>query len=466
MAIPARQRKDVIFIVDDDQFFCSIISKWFEKSACRLVVCRSGEECLKQLKLQTPRLILLDLYMPGISGLEVLEQILALDVHIPVVMLSASDDIDTAVKAMRLGASDYISKPAEKAYLLDIVEQVLKQSQKKPEPASKESAEVAGYGALVGDSPAMKGLFNQLKRIADSSISVLIYGESGTGKELVARMLHKQSRPAKPFIAINCAAIPSNLIESELFGHEKGAFTGAVERRRGRFEEANGGTLFLDEVAEIDITLQAKLLRVLQERSFTRVGGSQVVRSSFRLIAATHRDLLKASRRGQFREDLFFRLAVFDLEIPPLRDRGDDVYLLSECFIDLLAREENISNSLRLSPQTREVFRYYEWPGNVRELQNAIHRALVVVDKDVIEPSHLPNRILASLPDGTVPAQSPAEIDDREAFGLPIMSLAELERLAITSAMRRHDNEISKVVDELGVGRSTLYRKLKQYQPK
>jgi DNA-binding NtrC family response regulator len=339
----------------------------------------------------------------------------------------------------------------------------------------------------VGDSPSMRQLFRQMDRVAASEITVLIHGESGTGKELVARAIHEASGRARgPYVTLNCAAIAESLQESELFGHEKGSFTGAEQRRIGRFEQADGGTLFLDEVAELSPALQAKLLRVLQERRFQRVGGTTEIQSDFRLIAATHRNLGDEVRAGRFREDLFFRIAVLELEIPPLRDRGDDVLLLSRSFLREISQQERGGAPITLAPSARSALLRYDWPGNVRELQNALHRGYVLSGGDTIRARDLPERILAGGYEESPSAELPS-VPDRPvgllrggpaaplngagmghgapsaAAGAGVSSLDEVEREAIRLALERCHWNLSEAGRQLGIGRTTLYRKIKKY---
>ena len=305
------------------------------------------------------------------------------------------------------------------------------------------------YGGMLGRDPSMRGLFREIERVAATDVTVLVHGESGTGKELVARALHDEGARAKgPFIALNCAAIPEALQESELFGHERGAFTGATERRKGRFEQADGGTLFLDEIAELALPAQAKLLRVLQQRTFHRVGGERELRSDFRLVAASHHALMERVAEGKFREDLFFRVAVFELDVPPLRERGDDVVLLARFFLR--------DAELVLSPAAEELVRTYDWPGNVRELENALQRARVVAREGTIQVTDFPRRIREESP------RSNPSLGASTDAG-PGATMEDLERAALVDALRRHDGNVAEVVRELGIGRTTVYRKLKKF---
>jgi DNA-binding NtrC family response regulator len=423
----------------------------------------SAEECLTSLASVLPDAICLDISMPGMNGLEALERIRSHHRMLPVVMLTADTNVDTVVSAMNLGAYDYVPKPIEHAKLVTTMRNAVEHARLSLRLAHLErEADGRGYSRLIGQSPAMRRLFRQLDRLSSSDITVLIHGESGSGKELVARAIHENSGRARgPFVALNCAAIPDSLQEAELFGHEKGAFTGAAARRLGRFEQADGGTIFLDELAELTPAAQAKLLRVLQERVFTRVGGNQEVRTDFRLLAATHRSLPELVKAGSFREDLFFRIAVYELEIPPLRARGDDILLLAQHFVEEIAPPERRPI---LSPELLAVLRAYEWPGSVRELRNAIERALVTSD-GVLRLEDLPERIRQCSPrprqETLMRSQMIAAID---ASGRAL-SLQEIERQAIELALERHDGNPTRAAEELNIGRATMYRKMKDLLP-
>jgi DNA-binding NtrC family response regulator len=399
---------------------------------------------------------------------------------------------------MQLGAYDYFTKPVDRTKLVTAIRNAAeRQSLKARLERLERDAEPSRRG-IVGGSPAIRSLHRQIDRVADSDVTVAIIGESGAGKELVARAIHDSSARANhPFVALNCAAIPETLQESELFGHERGAFTGANQRRVGRFEQAHSGTLFLDEVAELSLALQAKLLRVLQERVFTRVGGSQEVRSDFRLVTATHKNLADEVQAGRFRADLYYRIAVFELGLPALRDRREDVALLAHHFASAFASTEE----LRFSAEALELLMAYPWPGNVRELQNAIQHAAVVCSEHLIRSEDLPPRIRSmglAEDDGAAvrdaapsssaaeasttpvevalgslspPARSAADVEvpgaspaDPDAFpALPPVSLAELEKEAIRQAIDHNDGNVSAAIRQLGIGRTTLYRKLREY---
>jgi DNA-binding NtrC family response regulator len=411
--------------------------------------------------------VLLDINMPGLSGLETLERIKARHARLPVIMMTAQTGVETVVSAMQLGAHDYIPKPLEHPKLMAAVANALTHHQMSLRLTSLErEAAGEGFPGIIGESDAMAELFRQMDRVTESDITVLIHGESGTGKELIARGLHSRSgRRNGPFVALNCAAIAETLQESELFGHERGAFTGATAKRLGAFEQADGGTLFLDEVAELPPGLQAALLRATQERSFRRVGGAQDIASDFRLLAATHRELENEVKAGRFREDLYYRIAVFELDVPPLRDRHGDVVRLIRHAVARWAKQ-NEAPPPRLSATAMKVLTRYPWPGNVRELDNALQRAFALAREGLVRSEDLPRRIreaAAVAPiigaEGEERARDEASAD---AADLPY-NLEEVEQLIIERALRQTEGNLSEVVRMLGIGRTTLYRKLKKY---
>ncbi len=464
----------LILLVDDDVLLAELQSQWLLAEGYRVRTLEDGESCLAALAELLPDAVCLDLVMPGLSGLETLRRIKEHHPRLPVIVMTAHSEVSAAVEAMKLGAYDFLAKPVERAKLATVLANAVERSTMSVRLAQLER-EVGGggYPGIVGTSAAMRALYGRLDRIAPTDITVLILGESGTGKELVAQAIHEQSlRREQPIVAVSCAAIPESLQESELFGHEKGAFTGATARRIGCFERAHGGTLFLDEIGELSPAVQAKLLRVLQERVFARVGGSVEVRSDFRLIAATHRDLSREVEAGRFREDLFYRIAVMELEVPPLRHRPDDIPLLARHFLSGLAPAR--VGSVELSADTIDVLLRYSWPGNVRELRNAIERGAVECEDGIVRPADLPKRVSASAggvaprpsspPADTAASREPATAADRRMARDEVpRTLEDIERRAITEALARHNGNMMNVVRELGIGRTTLYRKLKKY---
>jgi DNA-binding NtrC family response regulator len=453
--------KPVVIVVDDDPTVVTLLERLLDRAGYTVETFSDAESCLRGLGRLLPDAVCLDLNLPGLSGVETLQRIKALEPFLPVVILTADDSVSSAVRAMQEGAYDYLVKPIDRAKLVTTIKNAVDRSKMSMRLAQLErEVEGRGYPGIVGAAPAMKALFRQMDRLAASDVSVLIHGESGTGKELVARAIHQQSgRRGAAFVAINCAAIPESLQESELFGHERGAFTGAADRRIGRFEQAHRGTLFLDEVAELSLALQAKLLRVLQERTFQRVGGSGDIKSDFRLLAATHRRLADEVKAGRFREDLFFRIAVFDLDVPALRARPEDIPALAVTLLAEAAGRRNVE----IEASAIERLKAYTWPGNVRELSNAMQRALVASDGKRITVGDLPDRVRGSSSAPTLArseaGRSASETTDMTFTG----TLEEMERLAIQHALARHNGNLVKVVQQLGIGRTTLFRKLKQY---
>lgn len=453
----------LVLAVDDDPSICDLAEACLAADDLMIKVACDGRGCVDSLARFLPDCVLLDLNLPDTSGLELLKSIKAHQPRLPVIMLTADVAVDTVVSAMQAGAWDYLPKPLDCTKLNATVRNAIAQHRLEVRVSQLErEARGGGYGGIVAAAESMKRLFRQMDRVSASDVTVLLHGESGTGKELVARALHQTgSRSRGPFVEINCAAIPESLAASELFGHERGAFTGADQRRIGRLEQADGGTLFLDEVAELDLSLQAKLLRALQERRFQRVGGNQEITPDFRLIAATHRQLEDEVAARRFREDLFFRIAVFELELPPLRERDDDALLLAEHFLP---------DDLRLASAVRQMFLAYPWPGNVRELQNAIEHASVVATGGTVRRDDLPRRIRnhPSVQPGAEAAAdeapgSAAEVGAGGADFEIVGTLDELESAAIRAAITRTDGNLSEACRMLGIGRTTLYRKLERY---
>ena len=456
----SRDLQSLIYLVDDDENLLILVSRWLERAGYEVSPLPCGESCLEALSEEVPAAICLDMNLPGLSGLETLERIREHHPQLPILFLTADDSAETAVRAMKLGAYDYLTKPLDQTRLLTALARAVEHGSLTARVTQLErEVEGRGYPGIVGSSPTMRAVFRQIDRLAVSDVTVLIHGESGTGKELVAKAIHEaSSRRNKPFIAVNSAAIPENLLESELFGHEKGAFTGAANRRIGRFEEANGGTLFLDEIGELSPSVQAKLLRVLQEKRFQRLGGTFQVQSNFRLLTATHRNLVEDVKSGRFREDLFFRLAVFELELPPLRDRAGDVATLAQTFI----REHRVSmgsSATGISPSALDILLRHAWPGNVRELQNVIQRALVVAETDEIRPGDLPERIRA-LQSGATAEGLTMQASNPDGDG---GTLEDASKRLLIAAMVKHDGNASAVMRELNVGRTRFYRMLRKF---
>lgn len=397
-------------------------------------------------------LVLTDLRLAGESGMDFLEECLRRDPAPIVVMMTAYGSVDTAVEAMRRGAYDYVTKPVNLDKLEMLLTRAVRTQRVEQENAQLRRQVDKHYGLerLIGRSPKMVEIFETIQQVADSKATVLIEGESGTGKELAAHAIHALSpRKNRPFVAVHCAAFSEKLLESELFGHEKGAFTGATERRIGRFEQADGGTLFLDEIGEIDATVQVKLLRVLGERSFERVGGNKTITVDVRVIAATNRNLEQMVRDGQFREDLFYRIHVVRLELPPLRQRPEDIPLLVQRFLQELC-EENGKPLMQLSPEAEAAVLTYDWPGNVRELRTAIEHAVVLCRGPVIDLHNLPPAVRGG---GSV----------LNTLTPPTLNVVEMEKRLIVQALDKHEGNRTEAAKELGMSRRTLHRKLKEY---
>ena len=454
------EHASTVLLVEDEPTSRTLIARWLERDGYRVEVAESAEEAFEVLSRSLPDAVCLDLELPGMGGLEALGQIAKRHPRLPVLILTADREVETVVSAMQRGAYDYLAKPVDRTKLATTMRNATHMHRLQVRMRSLErEATGPSYRGIVGQSGAMQALFRELDRVAPTDVSVLIHGESGTGKELVARAIHDSSgRAGGPFIALNCAAIPESLQESEFFGHEKGSFTGATARRIGRFELAHGGTLFLDEIGELSASLQAKLLRVLQERTFQRVGGEQDVRSDFRLVTATHRDLSAEVDALRFRSDLFFRLNVFELELPSLRARAGDVALLARTFIAAASPAREVE----LDPDALAALEGYAWPGNVRELENAIQRALVVCRNDVITLLDLPPRLREptppSVPQSTsIPGvvKAPSSSPFLAAGALAANAVAgsrmdDAERQALEQALIETRGNVSEAVRILG----------------
>jgi len=396
-------------------------------------------------------MVILDLKMPDIDGIEVLKELKISNPSIPVIMITAHGTIDTAIEAMKIGATDYITKPFKLEELKVHVKQALHLLNLENQVDFLRQELGKNYGKIVGQSEAMKEIALLIQQVAKTGATVLITGESGTGKEVAAVEIHQASNRAdKPFVAVNCAALPEQLLESELFGHEKGAFTGATSKKKGRFEIADKGTLFLDESGEMPLSMQAKLLRVLQERCFERVGGTETIHVDVRVIATTNVDLIKAISNGAFREDLYYRLNVMHIVMPPLRSRKEDIPLLVNHFLEKF----DPSRSKKISAEAMKILTRYNWPGNIRELQNVIERALIVCQGTEIQPVHFPKELLNSLEETSKPMINLTEGG---------FSLEELEKHLILKALEKHNNNQTKVAKYLGISRPTLLYRLKKY---
>ncbi len=463
-----------VLVAEDDAALARILESLLSGAGFAVEVAPDGAAALARFEAalergEAPDVVLSDLSMPGLDGLALLDRLRALEPELPVVLITAFASVDSAVAALRKGAHDYVTKPFRNDQLLAVLRNAARQRQLAHENRAlrREVDRTLGFPALIGRSPGMTEVLRKVERAAPTDAAVLIRGETGTGKELVARALHHASRRARgPFVSLNCAALPEGLLESELFGHVKGAFTGATSASTGLFRAAHRGTLFLDEVGEMSPALQAKLLRVLETREVRPVGATEVVAIDVRIVAATHRDLLAASQREGFREDLFYRLAVIEVELPPLRERHDDLLPLARHFLGELARARG-EPERGLSPALVDVLTRHAWPGNVRELRSALeHAATMAEGEDTLEPQDLPMRLLRAVAGAAPPARPSAPVTspaDAPA-GPAIEPLADLERRHTLAALERLGGDRRRAAEALGIDLSTLYRKLKRWE--
>jgi DNA-binding NtrC family response regulator len=441
-----------IFVVEDDPAYTKFLKYVLGLNPdYEVEYYTTGKDCLANLY-KNPTLVTLDYSLPDMPGEKVLNQIKSQDPNINVIIVSAQEKIHTAVELLKSGAYDYISKDHEtKERLLNSINNARNKSSliKEIDHLKKEISEKYEFEkSIIGTSPAIKRTFSLLEKAVQTNISVSITGETGTGKELVAKAIHYNSkRKGKAFVAVNIAAIPRELIESELFGHEKGAFTGAVTRRIGKFEEAEGGSIFLDEIGEMDPSLQAKLLRVLQEREVTRIGGNQVIKLDVRVIAATHKDLAEEVKAGRFREDLYYRLLGLPIHLPPLRERGNDVLLIAKHFLDQFATE-NQMRKFKITAEAQEKIMQYPFPGNIRELKSIVELAAVMAEEQEIRPQDISFNSTARM----------------ESFLYQEMSMQEFMYRIIRHFLNKYDNNVLEVARKLDIGKSSLYRYLKEME--
>ena len=442
-----------ILIVDDEKAIQTTLRGVLEDEGYRVSAVGSGAEAIALVQDEAPDLIFLDIWMPGMDGLEALAEVKRQRPESAVVMISGHGTIETAVKATKLGAYDFIEKPLSLEKTLLAAARALEHSRLEREKRDLRERLERGQ-EIVGRSPLIDELRAQIATAAPTNGRVLIHGENGSGKELVARAIHALSaRREGPFVEVNCAAIPEELIESELFGHERGAFTGAVARRRGKFELADQGTIFLDEVGDMSLKTQAKVLRVLEEQAFERVGGKETIRVDVRVLAASNQNLRELIAAGRFREDLFYRLSVIPIEVPPLRQRKEDIPLLVEHFVKLFSGE-NGKRPKTVSVEALAYFLSYDWPGNVRELRNMVERLVIMAPRDVITPEDLPPPVRPREAGAGEETQREKPLKEaREAF----------ERAYILAELRAHDWNMTRTAEKLGIERSHLYRKLKAY---
>jgi two-component system NtrC family response regulator/two-component system response regulator HydG len=454
--------KGRIVVIDDEVNAAAALETLLREDGYDVARAHDGRSGLQLLEKHDPDVVLTDLRMPGMDGIELLAKIKEIRPETMVIVMTAYGTVKTAVKAMKLGAEDYLGKPIDVEELEVVLQKALERKGLLEEARSLRERLEHKYRLdnLVGESPEMLSVFKTIRQVAPSSASVLLLGESGTGKELFAQALHQHSpRRGRPFVKVACAALPETLLESELFGHEKGSFTGAVYTRAGRFEAADGGTLFLDEIGDITPTVQVKLLRFLEEREFERVGGNKTFKVDVRIVAATHRDLQKKLEDGSFREDLFYRLNVIEIHIPPMRERPGDIPLLAHHFLRKYA-DANGKDLKGISDEVLALLLSHPWPGNVRELENAMERAVVLSDGPTLAPAHFPTLRKATGEEPARPAGSGTALGVR----IPGSTLADLEREAILRTLEAVGGSTSKAAAILDISARKIQYKLKEYQ--
>ena len=451
---------ETILIVDDEKNYLTILSAVLEDEGFEVLTALGGREALEIHKTSDLDLIVTDMKMPAMDGIELLEHIKSVDPDLPIIMMTAHGTIDKAVEAMQKGAYSYILKPFDNERLIIYVKKAISMYQVVKENRRLRDAVESQYrfGSIIGKSKKMRDIFDTIQKVASAAATVLIEGESGTGKELVARSIHFNSpRREKPFVAVNCSALAENLLESELFGHEKGAFTGAVATKKGRFELADGGTLFLDEIGELSQNLQVKMLRVLQEKVFERVGGVRTISVDIRIIAATNKELQQEMLAGRFRDDLYYRLNVVHIALPPLKERQEDIRILVNHFIKKYASErESAVPVIGVDQEVDRLFYDYSWPGNIRELENVIERVMILSPNEIIRVTDLPKGFKDNV------------YNTLHLEGIPVDAklydtLAMIEKTLIERALKISNNVQAHAADLLGIGKSGLNQKIKKY---
>jgi len=436
-----------ILVIDDEQNIRKMLTRVLSPEGFIVKEANNGLEALKRLQEENYSLVLLDLKMPGLNGIETLKKIRKNDLNLPVIMMSAYGSIPEAVEAMKLGALDYLIKPFDIEELKIIIKRAIKQYELEVENIyyREEEEKRFNFDEIIGKSNSINKVLEMVKNVSPTTATVLIAGESGTGKELIARAIHKNSlRKNSPFVVVNCVAFSPNLLESELFGHEKGSFTGAIARRIGRFEMANGGTIFLDEIGEMDITIQTKLLRVLQEREFERVGSSRTIKVDVRILSATNKDLKKEVEERKFREDLFYRLNVFGVDVPPLRERKEDIPLIVEHFINKYNKILN-KKVKKVSTKAMELLLDYDYSGNIRELENIIERSMIMAKDEIIDEKYF-------------------NFINKETYIEKKGTLKEVEKELIVKYLIQNKGNRTKTAEILGISRRSLQNKIKEYQ--
>jgi len=445
-----------IFIVDDEEGIRESLTGIFEDEGYEVLTAKSGEDALELMKEQGPGIVLLDVWLPGMDGLETLSGIKKIHPDVPVIMISGHGNIEMAISATRLGAYDFLEKPLSLEKVLIVARRALERKSLEEENRTLR-ADLTRKCSMIGDSGKMKALRRQIEMAAQSNSRVLILGESGTGKELAARLLHEKSQRAQgPFVEVNCAAIPQELIESELFGHEKGSFTGAMERKIGKFELADSGTLFLDEIGDMTLQTQAKVLRVIETQIFQRVGSGKNIKVDVRIVAATNKDLAEEARTGRFREDLYFRLNVIPINIPPLRERREDIEQIMQYFIEQFSVENGLKQK-EIRKEVVELFLGYDWPGNIRELKNAVERLIIMTPSRVID-----GKAVEAV--GMFAARTSQRGYDY--FSMKTLKEARdvFERDFIVRKLEENNWNISRTSDAIAIERSNLHKKIKAYE--
>jgi two-component system response regulator AtoC len=450
----------LIFVVDDEQAISKLLSYWAkDKWKYQVETFANAEDALRNLG-KKPDVILLDIMLPGMDGIETLKRIKQTDLDLPVIMLSAQGSIEVAVEALRYGAYDYFTKPIDQQKLELAIKNAIRNYDLTKELVSlKENVKKEySFDNIISADGKMQDVFKLVTKVLHNDITVLIYGESGTGKELIARAIHYNGeRKDKPFIVVNCASIPRELLESELFGHEKGSFTGAHQRKLGKFELAKGGTIFLDEVGELEMLLQAKLLRVIQQKEFERIGGTELIKTDVRIISATNRELKKAVENKEFREDLYYRLNSFPISIPPLRQRKGDILILTENFIKRFSQK--LGKDIKgFSKRALKLIYEYNWPGNVREMENTIERCIIITDKDTIDVEDLPAHLRTGEASSGFEYTGPLFSDET------IIPFEKLKEESIRHALLITNGNIVEAAKKLQLGRATIYRLMEKYK--
>jgi DNA-binding NtrC family response regulator len=451
-----------ILIADDDAVSCQLFAETLEMEGYRTSQAQTGDEALSRLRAQSHDLLIIDVRMPGMSGLEVTRTVHQKYPALPIIVMTAFGSIETAIEAIQEGAFDFVSKPINLDVLKKTVSRALAQRtlSRKGKDVIEDSKGLENTGTIIGKSPAMVDVYKTLARVAPTKSTVLVLGESGTGKELIARAVHQHSpRASGPFVAIDCGALSETLLESELFGHVRGAFTGAVADKKGVFEEAHGGTCFLDEIGGVSASMQARLLRVLQEHEVRRVGGKDWVEVDVRVVAATNQDLAEAVDKGEFRQDLYYRLDVVAIRLPPLRERVEDIPLLVQHFLKFYSRESG-KTMPAVSDKAMELLCAYAWPGNIRELENAIEQAVALSYQPILTPDDLPSNVRD--PGGSKVGRHSAE---NEQFAFPdTPSLEEMKRRYVLHVLRLTQGNIARSARILNIDRRSLYRMLARFK--